>query len=291
MATDKGTTVEIEKKQEEEQHGDPKLEERIRVYKEQKQARVDRLRERAGKARDESQRYKEKSDEISKYIPPGQPILEDHHSAPRHRKDLERVWDYEDKRFQELGKAEKLERRADIKENNTAIFSDDPEAIRKLKEKIIEQEKLREQMKHINKEFRKVKGDVTKIESLDVTDGIKKAIRDNIGTKDFANRNWKPFESYQLQNLGQNIQANKKRLERLIKQSQEETTTKKINGVTVIDNVEGNRLQLFFPGKPNDVIRSKLKRYGFRWAPSNGCWQRHRGSDANWKAKNVLEEY
>ena len=56
----------------------------------------------------------------------------------------------------------------------------------------------------------------------------------------------------------------------------------------MVDNVEDNRLQLFFDGKPNDEVRKNLKRNAFRWSPKNGCWQRNRGNHSNYAAQNVL---
>lgn len=59
-------------------------------YEEKKQARIDRYRERAEKARARSSQLSHESVSMLEHIPPGQPILADHHSARGHRKLLER---------------------------------------------------------------------------------------------------------------------------------------------------------------------------------------------------------
>lgn len=33
-------------------------------------------------------------------------------------------------------------------------------------------------------------------------------------------------------------------------------------------------VQLVFPGKPSEAVRTILKGYGFRWSPYEGAWQR-----------------
>lgn len=48
-----------------------------------------------------------------------------------------------------------------------------------------------------------------------------------------------------------------------------------VGAVEVVENPDVARVQILFPGKPDDATRSLLKREGFRWAPSEGAWQRH----------------
>jgi hypothetical protein len=60
------------------------------------------------------------------------------------------------------------------------------------------------------------------------------------------------------------------------------------NGVRVVENAEAARIQLFYPGKPDAEIRAKLKENGFRWAPSEGAWQRHLNNAGRYAADRVL---
>lgn len=43
--------------------------------------------------------------------------------------------------------------------------------------------------------------------------------------------------------------------------------------ITIEECYSENRVRIYFPGKPDDEMRENLKRHGFRWAPSMGCWQ------------------
>lgn len=46
------------------------------------------------------------------------------------------------------------------------------------------------------------------------------------------------------------------------------------DGGEVKFNIEANRIQIIFDGKPDEDTRSELKSEAFKWAPSQGVWQR-----------------
>ena len=87
------------------------------------------------------------------------------------------------------------------------------------------------------------------------------------------------------------IRNAKKRLEYLKKHVDDKTTEKTYGEIRVVDNVEENRLQLFFPGKPAEEIRRLLKSRGFRWSPRNNAWQAYRNNRARWAVENIIEKY
>lgn len=47
-----------------------------------------------------------------------------------------------------------------------------------------------------------------------------------------------------------------------------------VGDVTVLHNTEENRLQLLFPGKPDQEVIARLKSTGFKWSPRFKAWQR-----------------
>ena len=105
-------------------------------YEDKKQARIDRYREKADKARAESSELFKQSTDMISAIPPGQPLLVDHYSYKSDRRYRDRAAKKMEQSFAASEKADYYERKAEAAENNTAISSDDPEAITKLTEKL-----------------------------------------------------------------------------------------------------------------------------------------------------------
>lgn len=60
--------------------------------------------------------------------------------------------------------------------------------------------------------------------------------------------------------------------------------------VRVVENGDAARIQLFFDGKPAATVRDLLKSGGFRWAPSEGAWQRHLNNGGRYAVQRVLAE-
>ena len=59
------------------------------------------------------------------------------------------------------------------------------------------------------------------------------------------------------------------------------------DGGRVVPNAENNRLQIFFDEIPSPEIRQELKGQGFRWARSEGAWQRQLTDNAIYAAKQI----
>ena len=80
----------------------------------------------------------------------------------------------------------------------------------------------------------------------------------------------KPFESYQLTNNNAEIRRVKARIEELSKRAEQTFSGWEFDGGHVEMNLEDNRLQVFFDGKPDADTRTELKSSGFRWASQRG---------------------
>ena len=108
-------------------------------YEERKQKRIERYKILSEKAKERSNQYMNSSaNKTLERIPLGQPILVDHYSAKGHRNLLERAQNNIKKSIEEDKKSKFYSNRAESAGNSKAIYSDDPRAIEKLKEKIRE---------------------------------------------------------------------------------------------------------------------------------------------------------
>ena len=95
-------------------------------------------------------------------------------------------------------------------------------------------------------------------------------------------------KAWELTNIGANIRRLKLRRESLAKMKATDKSERVVNGVKVIENPDIARIQLVFEGKPGDDVRAALKYNGFRWAPSEGAWQRNLNANGKYAAEVVL---
>jgi hypothetical protein len=234
-------------------------------YEERRAARIERQKARAERLQRVAESRHARAREIGSHIPFGQPILIGHHSEKRHRAAIRKI-DANMRASIEAAKgAEVAERRARSAERNTSISSDDPEAVRRLKEKLAELEHTQERMVAGNKALRAGKSDaeIARVTGLSVERAAK------LHEKDFAGR--VGFPDFALKNNNAEIRRVKARIAEL--QTQASTP---VRATEHIGNVEireqDKRVQMIFPGKPADHVRAELKGAGFRWSPTSGAW-------------------
>lgn len=163
------------------------------------------------------------------------------------------------------------------------ISSDDPVALEKLKLKLRKLEEHQEDMKAANAAIRMkdpAKGDAKLAELGYTPEDIAK-----LRAPDFCGRIGYP--AYALQNNNANIRRIRGRIEELKKRAENTPEGWEFDGGHVVVNTTENRLQIIFDGKPDADIRGELKSEGFRWAPSQGVWQRQLTDNAMRAARRL----
>ena len=163
------------------------------------------------------------------------------------------------------------------------ISSDDPQAVEKLEAKLAALEKHQEMMKAANAAIRMkdpAKGDAKLAELGYTPEDIAK-----LRAPDFCGRIGYP--AYALQNNNANIRRIRGRIAELKKRTESTPEGWEFDGGRVVVNTTENRLQVIFDGKPDADVRTELKGEGFRWAPSQGAWQRQLTDNAMRAARRL----
>ena len=147
------------------------------------------------------------------------------------------------------------------------ISADDPDAPHKLAQKLATLKETQTLMKNVNAWFRRHK-------TLDGCPLLPENARTEL--KHGMAQDWRsnpaPFASWQLSNNNANIKRIEQRIASLASKTEFAGWT--FAGGRAEVNEGENRLQLFFEGKPPKEQRDILKQNGFKWAPSQGVWQR-----------------
>lgn len=140
------------------------------------------------------------------------------------------------------------------------IKAGDSGAIDKLRAKVDELTNLQEKMKQANAEARKNGVDA-------------------------------PYPAWALSNNRQNLKRYADRLADLekAKSAPTEQTEDGGDGFRIVRNADIMRLQIIFDDKPDTETRDTLKKNGFKWAPSQGAWQRQLNNNGEYALKSVIK--
>lgn len=266
----------------------------MNAYEAKQEAKKEKFQAAAEKADKRADTHFKADRAIADSIPFGQPILVGHHSEGRHRRDLERMHAHANKMVEEMDKAKYYQNKADSV-GTAGISSDDPEAVTLLREKLAILEERRDEMKNINAEYRKHKGNVDAMTTVSdkVKEGIKKEYQAIVDNEYGNEKRYKPIHAFQLTNIGANIRTIKKRIDQLLKEAaRPETVPIKgtVEGVDyeVIENKEENRIQIIFSKRISAELFKKFRSYGWRYSRRNGAFQRHLNNQGRNSAKWVL---
>lgn len=214
------------------------------TYRERRERRAARREEWAEKRDAKSKAAFKSADRIAEGIPPGQPILVGHHSEGRHRRDLDRIDRGMRKGFEHRNMAEHhRQRAAGIRDQlDASIYSDDHDAIERLRERIAEREATRDRRKVINRTAAKIgrqhgikrrfghwwhnqteaqRETLQKVlaETCKAVQATKKEVSDLVSALHHGGA--LGYTSASLSNLGANIRRDRNRLARLERQAEQ----------------------------------------------------------------------
>lgn len=254
---------------------------RILSFEARKQARIEGLYAAAAKRNIEANRRIEAGFNKLDAIPFGQPV-----HGVRDRNYREKAGRQIDSGMRLDREADRFRERAEAAARNTSISSDDPMAIEKLTKKLDKLTAMQERMKEVNKAIR-IK-DPAKGNAILSAMGYSAEDIEKIRKPDYAGRVGYP--AYMLQNNNAEIHRIKSRIEDLQRKTEQEPETWTGDGWTAEEDLDDNRIRIYFDGKPEESTRAILKRYGFRWSPRAGAWQRQITRDARWAMGRIAEE-
>lgn len=256
-------------------------------YELRQEARRERYERKAEQLRAEASHLHGQAHDMLSAIPLGQPILVGHHSEGRDRRYRDRIHNSFSKGFSAMEKAEYYERKADAV-GTGGISSDDPDALKKLREKLDALKTKQALMKSVNAAIRKHKTPEKQIPAL-IALGLTEALAQKALTPDCFGI--QGFASHTLQNNNANIRRIEQRIKTL-EQSAETNVTQEQegNGYTYREDDGENRIMFRFKGKPEESIRTLLKTYGFKWSPTRNAWVRMLNSAGRYAAHEVRAE-
>ena len=176
-----------------------------------------------------------------------------------------------------------LDKIKSISNGTEVIKSNDEDCIERLEYKLETLKTLQDKIKAVNAALRKKdieEGNLDLMELGYTEDDIKE-----IRTPDIIGRIGYP--AYRLQNNNQEIHRIEERINSLKTVKERGTTEEENEGYTYKEDTELMRIQFIFDDKPDEETRAILKQYGFRWAPSQGAWQRQLTTNGQRSAKFV----
>lgn len=179
-----------------------------------------------------------------------------------------------------------LEKIENILYGREIIKSDDERAVEKLEEKLEDLKETQERMKAANKAIR-MKDTEAGDDALREMGYSEEAIK-QLREPDYCGRLGYP--GYLLTNNNANIHRVEERLNRLKEVKEKGSSEKEFGTFKVVENTEAMRYQIIFDGKPDAEVRTLLKSNGFKWAPSQGAWQRQITTNGKYALNRVVEK-
>lgn len=177
----------------------------------------------------------------------------------------------------------------DMRPEERPIMAGDADAVERLKAEIEQAEKHQDFMKQVNNIIRKNKRNTfeEQVNLLVEQTGLERIKAQKLLTPDCYGL--KGYPNYRLTNNNANIRRMKMRLAQIERnKSKPDFKCEGIDGIKLEDCPAENRVKIFFPGIPAQEIRATLKGCGYRWTPSQGCWQAYRNNRTIELAKTFM---
>lgn len=176
-----------------------------------------------------------------------------------------------------------------------AIRTGDAGAVDALKERLAKMEANHAFMVAANKIIRSKGEQEEKIEMLLALDD-RMTEAEALKILEIQHYGRKGYATFELTNSNARIKAKQDQLAKAEKLASQVTTETVIGKVRMVNNVEDDRLQLYFPARTSKEIYALLKSHGFRYTPSKsvapeGCFQAFRGSNADYWSKVIIDRY
>lgn len=257
----------------------------VEEYEAKRQARYERLLKAAERAESEGNAAHKQASQMADFIPMGQPILIGHHSENRDRNFRERIHNKFRKGFELAKQAEEYRSRAASIESNAAIYSDNPQAVDMLSDKVAELEAESKEMKRINAALRKG----ADFDTLEMSD----AHRDDLLSIEKHQAYYSPrtrgFPPYMLTSVSTKLKTAKKRAEQVEKKQAIPDKDEEVNGIKVQWRAGENRIRIYYPGRVDMETFKHLKNHGYRVLRSEG--EGAFSAYYNWNAGNFVNEH
>ncbi|RPE13191.1 DUF3560 domain-containing protein [Chitinophaga lutea] len=236
-------------------------------YEEHKKSRIDNARRQAEKQRQISEQRHNAAHQIASCISPGQPILVDHYSRNRHRRDLEKINNNMRASIEADKKAEYYDQKAVTIEQNTAISSDDPNALEKLRAELAGCEARQAFMKETNQCIRSQ--DKARFLRME---GTSEELWEKVNSPNVVGH--KGFAHSKLTNNNANIRRLKDRIADLEKAAAIPFAEVVYKGITLRQNPQIGRIQIIFPTRTDLAVHKQLRKLGFVFCRSENAYQR-----------------
>lgn len=160
----------------------------------------------------------------------------------------------------------------------------DADARERVQAKLTEREAMQEKMKSVNAYWRK---HGVLVGCPELSDKEVARLTASISQSASTGRSEPPYPRWALDNNGAEIRRLRSRLAVLDAQQAQGDSEQNFSGGIL--RITPERVQLVFDDKPAAEIRDIVKQWGFRWAPSQGAWQRQNTANGRYAAKQAIK--